>query len=249
MTTHVQPGLRLASYNIRAALGTDLRRRPARIVQAIADLAADIVALQEADRRLGERPAAIQADAIRTATGLAPLPLGQSSASLGWHGIALLARPDITLEHAHRFDLPGLEPRGAVIADLASPIGPLRVAALHLGLLRSSRRAQLAHVHAELTRLATRPTVIIGDFNEWRAEAGLEPLKAHYQLVTPGRTFPSRRPLAALDRIAHCHRLTIHPETPRAQSHPAPSDHLPIVAQIALSRELATPEGLEPSTC
>ena len=67
--------LRLASYNIRAGLGTDLRRDPLRVLSAISALQADIVALQEADHRLGQRPSALPRDMIEAHTGLRPLPV------------------------------------------------------------------------------------------------------------------------------------------------------------------------------
>ena len=51
---HLRPGrLRLVSYNIRKALGTDRRRNPGRICNVIAAMEPDIVVLQEADLRLG----------------------------------------------------------------------------------------------------------------------------------------------------------------------------------------------------
>jgi len=43
--------LRLASYNIHKALGTDGRRDPGRVLEVVNALGADVVALQEADRR------------------------------------------------------------------------------------------------------------------------------------------------------------------------------------------------------
>ena len=51
--------LRIASYNIRKARGLDQRRAPERIIEVINMLGADVIALQEADLRLGPRPAAL----------------------------------------------------------------------------------------------------------------------------------------------------------------------------------------------
>ena len=50
----------VASYNIRKGLGTDRRRRPDRILEVLHEVHADIVALQEADRRFGSRQSALQ---------------------------------------------------------------------------------------------------------------------------------------------------------------------------------------------
>ena len=43
----------------------------------------------------------------------------------------------------HQVTLPGLEPRGALVADIDLAIGPVRVVAAHLGLLRHSRLLQV----------------------------------------------------------------------------------------------------------
>lgn len=221
--------LRLASYNIRAGLGTDLRRDPLRVLDAIASFNADIVALQEADFRLGNRPSALPFDLIEAHTGLRPLPVADNDVSLGWHGIALLARPDLSASTIRRYPLPGLEPRGAIAVDLPE----LRVVGVHLGLLRRSRRQQLDHIREELDALPERPTVILGDFNEWSRRVGLGRLARRYTILTPGRTFPSTLPMGALDRIAHCDRLSVKMlDPPRKAKGRHPSDHLPILAEV-----------------
>ena len=97
---------------------------------------------------------------IASLTGLEPLPVGRNAVSLGWHGNALLARPGIHLTGVEHLDLPGHEPRGAVIVDLDTP-APLRVVAVHLGLLRSARRAQIDAIKAALTK-AERQIEAIG---------------------------------------------------------------------------------------
>lgn len=229
--TEIAKTLRLGSWNIRAGLGTDLRRDPLRTLDTIATMGAQAVALQEADFRLGARPSALPVAAIRARTGLAPVTLGGEG--IGWHGNALLVAPDLDVEEAHVLDLPGLEPRGAISVDLGGPFA-LRIVAVHLGLLRSSRKAQLAAIRAFLDRLAPRPTVIIGDFNEWSRRRGMDPLGPAFHLVTPGRTFPSRRPLVALDRIACTRELTVTPRPIRRDRGTQPSDHLPILADLSL---------------
>ncbi|PYE86156.1 endonuclease/exonuclease/phosphatase family protein [Pseudoroseicyclus aestuarii] len=227
--------LRLASYNIRKALGTDRRRDPRRTCTVIAALDADAVVLQEADLRLGPRPTALPAAEIAGLTGLVPAELGQSARSLGWHGNAILLRPGIPVTALHRHHLPGLEPRGCVAADLQTAIGPLRVVGAHLGLLRASRRLQLVAILEMLSRLPPMPTVIAGDFNEWSRRTGLGRLThGAFTVHAPGRSFHSRRPVAALDRIATSEGLRLTQSGVWAAP-PAPhaSDHLPIWAELA----------------
>ena len=232
MHTGLQTPLRLASYNIRAGLGTDLRRDPSRSLAVIATLGADIIALQEADFRIGQRPSALPRKLISDITGLVPLPVAINAVSLGWHGIALLARPEVMTRDVHRFDLPGHEPRGAVVVDLETRLGPMRVVGVHLGLLRSARRRQLDHIRAQLAQLAPLPTVIMGDFNEWSTQRGLGRIARDYAVLTPQRTFPSRLPVASLDRFAHCASLDLRVIAPPAKAKGAqPSDHLPVLAE------------------
>ena len=47
--------LTFASYNIHKAVGMDGRRDPERIIAVLREMHADVIALQEADRRFGER--------------------------------------------------------------------------------------------------------------------------------------------------------------------------------------------------
>ena len=115
--------LRIASYNIRKAIGLDRRRDPGRVIDVVNSLDADLVALQEADRRLGPRPGAIPREMIAEHTDFEVVPLAKNSVSLGWHGNALLKRKSLPVSNPRRLDLPGLEPRGAVSVtlDLSDP--------------------------------------------------------------------------------------------------------------------------------
>lgn len=231
MTAESKTSLRVASWNIRAGLGTDLRRDADRVLTGIAALQADIVALQEADFRLGERPSALPHDRIAGLTGLQPLPIGRNAVSLGWHGNALLARPDIRLAGLDRLDLPGHEPRGAVIVDLDTP-APLRVVVVHLGLLRAARRRQLDAIKVALQRHPARPTVILGDFNEHSRRVGLGRIATPFVILPTAATFPSRRPFLPLDRIVHSPDLDLIPLAQSWSKGPQPSDHLPLLAEL-----------------
>ena len=54
--------IRVASYNMRKAIGTDRRRDPQRVLDVLHEIDADVVALQEADRRVGGRASALRPD-------------------------------------------------------------------------------------------------------------------------------------------------------------------------------------------
>jgi endonuclease/exonuclease/phosphatase family metal-dependent hydrolase len=231
MSSDLKPSLRVASWNIHKAVGTDRRRDADRVLAGIAALRADIVALQEADFRLGDRPSALPRDRIADLTGLEPLPIGRNAISLGWHGNALLARPGIHVSGLERLDLPGHEPRGAVIVDLDTP-APLRVVAVHLGLLRAARRRQLDAIKAALLRHPVRPTVILGDFNEHSRRVGLGRIATPFVILPTAPTFPARRPFLPLDRIVHSPDLDLVPLRHVLPGGHQPSDHLPLLAEL-----------------
>lgn len=221
---------RMATYNLRKCRGTDGARAPARVLDVINGIEANVITLQEADMRLGPRPAALPARMIETHTDFKPVPIAASPVSLGWHGNAILVRKSAQVDKTHRIDLPGLEPRGAIAVDLPD----LRVVGVHLGLLRSSRQKQLHTLCSYLDGLDARPTVIMGDFNEWSPRQGLDPLKSAFEIFAPGRSFHASRPVAALDRIAVDASFDLRDagvvETDLSRR---ASDHLPIWADLA----------------
>ncbi|WP_071673382.1 endonuclease/exonuclease/phosphatase family protein [Nioella nitratireducens] len=226
--------IRVASYNIRKCIGLDRRRNPHRIARVVAALGADVVALQEADKRLPPRPAALSATVIRDEAGMTPVDVAETRVSLGWHGNALLLGAGWTLTHLDRLALPGLERRGALVAELDGPKGTLRVVATHLGLRRRDRQRQMTLIMAALNARSGPPTVLIGDLNEWSPQAGFAPLDPFFTLHRPGRSFPARRPLAALDRVATGPGLSlVQAGACRWGEAGRGSDHLPIWADLS----------------
>ena len=61
--------IKVASYNIRKGIGADRRRNPDRILDVLREVDADIVALQEADRRFGEREGVLPLHLIEVQSG------------------------------------------------------------------------------------------------------------------------------------------------------------------------------------
>lgn len=225
--------MRLATYNLQKCVGMDMQRRPSRSMVVIRALRADIVVLQEADKRLPPRPTALPQELVEK-KGFHPVDVGQPRGSLGWHGNAMLIRPTIKLCDAAGIDLPGLEPRGAIWADLETPIGQLRVIGVHLGLIRRYRLLQLGAIMGALQRLAPMPTVIAGDFNEWGSKRALDTATPHFDFVDTAPTFPAPRPVAALDGFALTRDLCAerHGVLTRIPA-PVASDHLPIWLELS----------------
>lgn len=227
--------IRLASYNIRKAKGVDGRRDPARIIDILAGLEADIVALQEADMRWRGRPGVLSRKLIEQGSDYVLVDVARTAQSVGWHGNAILVRRGVQVDAVARLELPGLEPRGAVRIDLGLPV-PLTVIATHLGLTRYHRQGQVATIRAAVSP-ETRPTAILGDFNEWSSHRGLDALRPDFTVHAPGKTFRSNLPLASLDRLALSDGITLINagvvQTPQSL---LASDHLPVWGDVVIAR-------------
>ena len=221
---------RVASYNIRKSVGRDYRRDPARVLKVLAAIDPDIVALQEVDRRFGRRASSIPRALLAEKTDLEVVDLAQRPESIGWHGNAILLRRGTEVQDIHTLTLQGLEPRGAVVVDLEN----LRVVGVHLALLRRARQSQVAQIASFLARLLHKPTLIMGDFNEWsRRGRNLSALDGQFSLHTPGHSFPSVKPMVGLDKIALSDELTLADAGVHScYAARDASDHMPIWADI-----------------
>lgn len=227
--------LRVASYNIRKAVGLDWKRKPERILAVLDEIRPDVAVLQEADKRLGDRPAAIPLGLLASHGTFQHLDPGPGP-SLGWHGNAILLRRGLRAEVVELIELPGLEPRGALVARIRpeSGRGALILVAAHLGLNRGSRHRQVGTILSAARRFRT-PMVLAGDLNERAPARLLAPFDPHLRLVTPGPSFHAAHPFVALDHLI----LSGKVRAERAHVHVTPlsrvaSDHLPIWADLAL---------------
>ena len=252
------PSITVASYNVRKAIGTDRRRDPQRVLDVLHEIDADIVALQEADKRFGGRGAAVPHELIDDHGLYKPVYLrpeatgacwiGCQAASrvdallkintrnIGWHGNAILVKQHVQVIDCAVIELPTFEPRGAVMAELLIGDRAIRVVGMHLDLSGLWRRRQIRSIlEAVAGRPQRMPTILMGDTNEWRDVAGcLRELEPDFHIAPTGPSFHSRHPVAALDRIIVDKELRID----AAGVHMSPSarrasDHLPIWARLS----------------
>ena len=229
--------IRVASYNMRKAIGTDRRRNPERTIDVLNEVGADVIALQEADRRFGARLSAIPFRLLDEHSDYKPVLFEARHGSIGWHGNALLVKKHVEIVDHSILHLPSLEPRGAVLADIRVGGEALRVVGMHLDLSGLWRRRQahtiLEHIHA---REAPLPTVLMGDLNEWSRQSGcLRDFAQHCRFAECGRSFHARRPVAQLDRIMVTDGIDIggagvHDSATSRKA----SDHLPVWAELML---------------
>jgi endonuclease/exonuclease/phosphatase family metal-dependent hydrolase len=238
--------MKIASYNIHKCRGTDGLVRPERIVAVIKEFEADVVALQEVDHRIGARTGLLDPALIESETGLRLLTQSDIVDGHGWHGNALLVRGQPRHYKRSRVRLPGIEPRGAVFAELDLGEGKFRVIAVHLGLLRRSRVAQTKALLEAFLDMPPMPTIMLGDFNEWRrvrrsALAILEPVFGSLPVLP---SFPSSLPFLPMDRMLDWPpNLITHFGIHNTALARVASDHLPLLGEVNLDCSLpALPE-------
>lgn len=233
MTAALPRALTLASYNIHGGIGGDGHFVPQRIVGVLAELGADIVALQEVESRATGFD---MLEYLARATGLQPIAGPTLLSAAGDYGNGLLtAHPVVTVRRLD-LSLPGREPRGAIDAELDIDGAPLRVIATHLGLRPGERRRQVRRLLAAFEQDRAIPTVFMGDLNEWfLIGRPLRWLHRHFEQTPAPASFPARLPLLALDRLwvkpRHMlERVWVH----RSGLARLASDHLPLCGRIAL---------------
>lgn len=223
--------LTVATWNIHGAVGADGRFAPERIAAVLSELDADIVALQEVPLGGARMPNVL--DVLQEASGMAAAAAPTCKISGRSYGNAILSRYAINATRAIDISFGSREPRGALDADIICHGQSLRIIATHLGLSPAERRAQIRKL-LQVFDTDEMPVILLGDVNEWFVWGRpLRWLVDHFQAVPAPRTFPSRLPVFALDRIwiRPRHRLSA------VRAHATPlariaSDHLPLVARI-----------------
>jgi endonuclease/exonuclease/phosphatase family metal-dependent hydrolase len=223
--------LTIATYNIHGAVGSDGRFAPERIARVLQEINADIVALQEVPLGGSRTPNVLTM--LQQATGYMAAEGPARDTPERRYGNAVLTRYPILSMRTIDLSFGSREPRGALDADVDCHGHLLRVVATHLGLRFAERRDQIRRLLQSFDT-EEMPVILLGDINEWFVWGrSLRALVSHFQAVPAPHTFPSRRPLFALDRIwiRPRHRLVhVHVHaTPLAR---LASDHLPLIAHI-----------------
>jgi endonuclease/exonuclease/phosphatase family metal-dependent hydrolase len=228
--------VRVATYNVHGCVGTDGRHDPDRVAAVVGELDADVVALQEFTYPAGvaiesRAPGELVAlDRYQCALG----PTRQIATRC--FGNALLARHPIGEVHRLDLSIDRREPRGALATTIDIGGVPVHFLASHLGLRVSERRFQVRQLMSYLDSVRHSLVVVLGDFNDWLpGRSAAHVLDRRLGRSARLRSFPSQRPLLALDRIwtqpaSLLKRMFVHTS---ALSRGA-SDHLPVVADLVL---------------
>ena len=238
--------VRVATYNVHRWSGVSGRQAPdaTRAAHVIMELDADVVALQEVLRPFdGEDPLTALAEAQQLHVAFAVTRMHRR----GELGNAILSRWPITSAFVLDLSFSRLERRSAVAAEFHLGTRSLTVVATHLALGDRTRQRQVRSMlsHPQLRG----PVVLLGDLNAWRRSKATRALEAelgtHHNDCWPA-SFPSARPILALDRIysrgAPVETLEVH----RSAAARRASDHLPVIAVLELSRGVQAPSSAVP---
>jgi endonuclease/exonuclease/phosphatase family metal-dependent hydrolase len=237
--------MRLLSYNIHKGIGgRDRRYRLERIIEVIEGENPDLVCLQEvvrdAPRCRHENQARRLADYFRMAASRY-----QSNVryKVGGYGNLLLSRWPLAGSHQVSLRHRQKKPRGAQMALVRTPEGLLHLVNCHLGLGDAERHWQVSHLlsHYLFRESEHLPTLIAGDFNDWRNTLANGSLAAHHfqPIAHPPsrfRTFPAWLSVGSLDKSFYRGPIKIrNARVVRTATAKRASDHLPVVVDFHLS--------------
>lgn len=220
------------SYNIHKCIGRDGRKAPERIARVLRELDSPIVGLQEVDSLTTDGS---QTDYLARATALAPIAGPAIRRGERYYGNVLLTGYPILESRCLDITVPHWEPRSVIDAIVDINGVAVRVINTHLGLTASERRHQIQRL-LDILCNSHETAIVLGDINEWIPfSPRLRALRACLGSSPDLRTFPSRLPVLALDRIwvrpqNSLRSVRVH----RSRLARIASDHLPVVADIAL---------------
>lgn len=240
---------RIATYNIHKGRGLDGRVRIERIARVLAEIDADVVALQEVVSHEGLSIQDHQASYLAERFGYFHA-IGETRKHHGGvYGNVTLSRWNFELIRQVDLSVLNREERGVLRTDVR--IGPhlVHVFNVHLGTAHRERRTQAIRLVDEdlLNSIdISGPRIVLGDFNEWThglvtrtlaAEFHLTDLRNHLRRT---RAYPPMLPLLNLDHIYFDHRLKICKALfHRNRLSLIASDHLPLVADLSIEEHAA----------
>lgn len=236
------PRIRVLSYNIHHGEGSDRHIGLERIAKVIRTASADVVALQEVDRKT-ERSGGVDQPAELARLTEMGVVFGQNiSYQGGGYGNAVLSRLPVK-RHANH-PLPSYddgEQRGVLEMELQPDerAPPVIFFATHLDHRRDDRE-RLASVEA-IEKLASKrtgiPMILAGDLNSTPTSRVLESFQRTWHSTTASNkimTFPAEEPRRQIDYVLVRPAERWKVVEVRAIDEPAASDHRPVLAVLEL---------------
>ncbi len=157
----------------------------------------------------------------------------------GHHGNAILSKKPLHKGQNYDISAYRFEKRGLLHSVMQLDGIPIHCFCVHLALFEKGRERQLSEIIHYIDSLAeSGPTIVAGDFNDWRNRASA-PMQAAgfievFEQLTgaPAKTFPSIKPILPMDRI-YVRGLKIH-SVEILHEWLKLSDHLGIAAELEI---------------
>ena len=235
--------MRLLSWNIHKGIGgRDRRYALQRIIDCIDHERPDLVCLQEVDRLVGRSQFDDQPRLLGQSLDLQSIFQANVSVANGTYGNLILSRWAVGSTHRISLKRGIRKARGAQLVHVETPEGVVHLVNTHLGLDEKERHWQVEFLlaHKLFQSSAAIPTLIAGDFNDWRDTLTERSLASHgfHQVTSPAaefRSFPSWLPVGSLDKVFIRGALkTERVRVVRTSLARVASDHLPIVVEFSL---------------
>ncbi len=235
--------MRLLSWNIHKGIGgRDRRYSLARIIDCIEAENPDFICLQEVDRLV---PRSRHDDQPRLLGGYFRChSFFQANVHVGGgtYGNLVLSRWPMTSRHRISLRRGGRKSRGAQFVLIESPEGLVHLVNTHLGLAEGERRWQVSKIlgHMLFRSADPHPTLLVGDFNDWRdtLASGVLAAGGFRQVTRPAskfRTFPAWLAMGALDKVFVRGGIEVRQARAVCTSlSKTASDHLPLVVDFHL---------------
>jgi endonuclease/exonuclease/phosphatase family metal-dependent hydrolase len=218
----------------------DRRTRPDRIIKVLADIGADVIALQEV---IGAGPhGGGHAEEIGAALGMGWVMAPARHLRGQQFGNVVLSRFPIAHHVEHNLSWKTCEARTLQRVDIHAPGHVLHVYNVHLGTALLERRYQAERLAAIVSdRHVPGAKIVLGDFNEWMRGLTTKLLSSRLKSLDLGtyltrrRTYPGLFPLLHLDHIYYAGAIEIVAiQLPRTRLSLVASDHLPLVADVRI---------------
>jgi endonuclease/exonuclease/phosphatase family metal-dependent hydrolase len=232
--------LRVVTYNVHRCRGMDRRVRPDRIAAVLADVDADVIALQEVVGASPHDPG--QAAELGAALGMGWVMAPARHLRGHLFGNVVLSRLPVKFHTQHDLSWKTCEPRCVQRVDLQVGDQVIHIYNVHLGTAVLERRHQ-AHRLGGIVRdhRVAGPKIVLGDFNEWLRGLATETLSAMLQSIDiyahlkRRRTYPGVFPILHLDHIYYEGDVEVrNVELRRSRRALIASDHLPLIADLRI---------------
>ena len=235
--------MKIVTYNIHKCRGLDGRVHPARIVEVLRKIDADIIALQEVLSVPG-RPEQDQARFIATELGFNFCVGENRRLHGGVYGNLLLSRFPMREFENYDITTKKRERRGCLRTDIDLAETTLHIFNVHLGTSFLERRQQARKLVGPAILQNPElhgPRIVLGDFNDWTRGLASQLLSAHFKStdirtqLPRFRTYPGLLPFLHLDHMYFDSALKIErSRLYKSRTALIASDHLPVIADFGM---------------